>query len=176
MFYDAGFTINGNCGLINSGPEFRVPFGSESEERQEFFTKMCLENTVYLKTGGDCYEDWSDYRDEILKKAQGAYLLTVVWAQIANILIRKTTVASIFDWYRMTSNTFMLWSILSEIVVIVILVYVPGLNTVFLMDGPDPRHAACAVWIIPLLLMWDEGRKWICRKYKNGTIYKMTVF
>ena len=114
VFYDAGFTINGDCALINSGSEFRISFSEQTQERQLHFINMCMENSVYQKTGGNCWEDWSDYREEIMKKAQGAYLLTVVWAQIANVLIRKTTVASIFDWYRFTNNRFMLWSILSK--------------------------------------------------------------
>jgi hypothetical protein len=56
------------------------------------------------------------------------------------------------------------------------LAYIPGLNSVFLMSAPRPVHAACAVWVIPLILGWDETRKWICRKYPDGWVRKYSNF
>jgi len=169
-YYDQGFTLDG---LIGSGIGYRSEWSKLDSERKEYFTKLCEENTVYH---GDCQEGFVKYRAETLAMAQGAFLLTVVWAQIANVLIRKTQIATIFSYERMFSNKFMLWSILSEIVVIVVLVYVPGLNSVFLLGAPRPKWAACAVWIIPLLLGWDEGRKYLCRAYPQGWVNKYTNF
>jgi len=77
---------------------------------------------------------------------------------------------------RFFGNQFMLWSILSEIVIIVIIVYVPGLNSVFLLEAPSSVVASCAIWIIPLLLIWDEARKYICRLYPDGWVNKNTNF
>lgn len=173
VYYDYGFTLDS---LIGSGIAYRDDWTDLNDERIEFFTKMCQGNAMYMATGGDCMQEFVDYRVEILAIAQGAFLLTVVWAQIANILIRKTQVASIFTYERLLGNRVMVWSILFEIVIIVMLVYIPGLNSVFLLGAPKPKWAACAVWIMPFLLIWDETRKWICRKYPDGFIMRNTNF
>ena len=169
-YYDQGFTIRS---LIGAGLNYRNDYASLDSERKSFFDNLCDQNTVYR---GDCGQEFVDYRVHTLAMAQAAYLLTVVWAQIANVLIRKTQIASILEWKRFTQNTFMLYSILAEIVIIVIIVFVPGLNTVFLLAAPTPKWAACAVWIIPLLIGWDEARKWICRRYPDGFISKYSNF
>jgi len=176
VYYDHGFNINS---LIGSGIDYRTDWADMSDERKTFFANMCINNSVYLKdhTGADaCQQEFKTHLVELLAVAQGAFLLTVVWAQIANVLIRKTQIASIFTYERLFTNRVMLYSILSEIVIIVVLVYVPGLNTVFLMDGPLPKWASCAIWIIPLLLIWDETRKYLCRKNPGGWIAKYTNF
>jgi magnesium-transporting ATPase (P-type) len=173
VFYDYGFTVST---LIGSGLNYRDDYSSLPHNRKDFFDKMCRENSDYMDSHDKCGQDFVDYRLEALADAQTAFLMTVVWAQIANVLIRKTQVASIWEWDRITKNTFMLWSILAEIVIIVILCYVPGLNTVFLLAAPRPEYAACAIWIIPLLLCWDETRKWLCRKYPDSKFRKYSNF
>jgi magnesium-transporting ATPase (P-type) len=64
----------------------------------------------------------------VLTKGQTAFLMTVVWTQIANLLIRKTQVASIFNAPRLLKNRIMIYSIAFEVILICLLVYVPGLN------------------------------------------------
>ena len=177
VFYDYGFTLDG---LVGAGIGFRTAYEDLSAERQEYFSEMCAKNTYYLNTyeggGNNCTDEWATYRDHVQSMAQGAFLLTVVWAQIANILIRKTQVASIFEYKRFFENTFMLYSIAFEILLICFLVFTPKVNEVFLMAAPSPKHAACAVWIIPLLLIWDEVRKWLCRSDPNGWFNKYSNF
>jgi magnesium-transporting ATPase (P-type) len=55
--------------------------------------------------------------------------MTVVWTQVANVLMRKTMKASLWD-FGIKSNRQLLWCILSMIVLIILLVYIPGLNEV----------------------------------------------
>ena len=50
------------------------------------------------------------------------------------------------------------------------------LNAVFLLGAPDPKWAACAVWIIPLIIFYDEFRKIICRTWPNGWVRWATDF
>lgn len=175
VFYDNGFTISS---MIGSGIGYRYEYSKLSEERKEFFNEMCQENTYYRETypNANCESDWASFRNDVLSQAQGAYLLTVVWAQIANILIRKTQIATIFTYDRFFENRILLYSILLEIVIIIPIVYIPGLNTAFLLGAPSPKHAACAVWIIPFILIWDEARKYLCRKDPKGWVARNTIF
>ncbi len=174
-FYDYGFTLDN---LIGSGIGWREPYHDLDNDRTKFFDELCQKNTYYQEhEDATCDgEQFYDFRQEVLAQAQAAFLLTVVWGQIPNILIRKTQIASIFTWKRISENTFMNKSIIFEIVLIIMLAYIPGLNSVFLMSAPRPVHAACGVWVIPLILGWDEIRKWICRKYPDGWVRKYSNF
>jgi sodium/potassium-transporting ATPase subunit alpha len=174
VFYEYGFTLDT---MIGSGMGFRQNFDTLESERKEYFVDLCHKHTWYHEhEGGDCEHDFADFRSMVLSNAQGAFLLTVVWGQVANILIRKTQIASILTWERMTSNRVMLWSILSELVIIILIIFVPGLNTFFLMGAPSARAATCALWIIPFIIMWDETRKWLCRRDPKGWVHRMTVY
>lgn len=171
VFYDYGFTIPD---LIGAGIDYRTDWTDLNSERQDFFADMCNNNAKYIDENlGNCQQDFVDYRKECLDYAQGAFLMTVVWSQIANVLIRKTQLASILTYDRMFKNTLMLWSILSEIVLICILVY--GVGPAVFLRG-DSEYASCAIWIIPLLIGWDEIRKWICRTYPDGWVKRYTSF
>lgn len=168
-----GFSFNS---LFNAGMDWRTPYHELSDARATFFTNLCMNNAKYLLTGGNCQEDFVSYREKALAEADAAFLLTVVWSQIANILIRKTQTLSIFSKIRMLGNQVLIWSIAAEILIICGLVYIPGLNTVFLLDYCRPYIAASGVWIIPLLIIWDEVRKFFCRKNPEGFLNKYTNF
>jgi sodium/potassium-transporting ATPase subunit alpha len=170
VFYDYGFTLSS---LLDSGLSYRENWADLNSERQDFFTKMCHNNQQYMDTGDNCQQDFVDYRVECLAYAQGAFLMTVVWSQIANVLIRKTQVASIFTFQRLFSNHMMIYSIIFEIGLIVFFVY--GIGEVFLLKG-DSLYCSVGVWIVPLLLIWDEVRKYICRIYPGGFIHKYSIF
>lgn len=176
VFYDYGFTIKS---LLGAGLQYRDHWDDLTNERQKFFEKMCQNNHEYYnpdKPIKQCHEDFVQYRDDALKDAQTAYLVTVVWAQIANVLIRKTQVASILSIERLFTNRMMCYSIILEIGIIVFLVYCPGVNSFFLLAAPPPHYAACAVWIIFVLLVWDEIRKYLCRRDPGGWFRKYTNF
>lgn len=172
VFYDYGFTFDS---LIGAGIEYRAKYDDLGDERQDFFTRLCEENTEYDK---DCTdgEEFLKYRLEALAGAQTAFLLAVVWSQIANIIIRKTQIASVFTWDRLLGNKQMNYSVLFEIALIIALTHIPGLNSVFLLTFPKPMWGVCTIWVIPLLLIWDETRKYICRKYPDGWIRKYSNF
>lgn len=170
VYYDYGFTLDS---LLNSGLEYGVDWSELSDERQEFFGKMCLNNSDYIATGGDCQQDFVEYLKEALAYAQGAYLMTVVWSQLANGLIRKTQVASILTWDRFFGNHAMLYAMAFEIGVICIFIYPAG--DAFLMKG-DSLYCSVAIWIIPLLIIWDEIRKFFVRRDPQGWVAVYTTF
>lgn len=174
VFYDQGFTVST---LMHTGVDWKVHFADLTPKRQDFWHDICVNNTVYHEQNptGDCKEDFFTYRENALQVAQAAFLISVVWGQIGNILIRKTQVASILNWERLTKNSFMLYSIVFEIALILALMYIPHVNTVFLLQAPSIIKSTCGLWIIPFILLWDEGRKGWIRCYPRGCIARFTT-
>eukprot|EP00388_Colpodella_angusta_P033907 GDKK01030849.1.p2 GENE.GDKK01030849.1~~GDKK01030849.1.p2 ORF type:complete len:108 (-),score=23.17 GDKK01030849.1:389-688(-) len=99
--------------------------------------------------------------------------MTVVWSQLANGLIRKTQIASILTFERFFGNRAMLYAMAFEIGLICIFVYPVG--DAFLLKG-DSVYCSVGVWIIPLLLIWDEVRKFFARRDPEGWVAKYTSF
>jgi hypothetical protein len=69
--------------------------------------KMQLAN--FSAASAKCGTSFFDFRIEALAKAQSSYMITVVWGQIGNVLIRKTQSASILTNKRFFGNKTMLW-------------------------------------------------------------------
>ena len=65
---------------------------------------------------------------------------------------------------------------MSEILVILIFVYVPGINHAFYLYSPDEIPATCALWIVPFIVIFEEVRKYLVRHNRGGCVEKMTVF
>ena len=168
-FQDHGFQLND---LIGAGPQYRDLWNStafqNNTERVNFFTYMCGNNTYYqdnyVKTlGKNCKQDFKDYLIKILAIAQSAFLITIVWCQLACLFIRKTQVASIFNWFRIKSNLTIFYAILVEIALICLFIYTPGFNNALLLEQVPPKLASTALWGIPFFLLFDELRKLLCR-------------
>jgi magnesium-transporting ATPase (P-type) len=132
-------------------------------------------NRVEMPNGGNCEQKFMDWILDILSVSQSAFLMTVVWSQIANLFIRKTQIATIFSWERLTKNKAMYWALLSEIAIICIVVYVPGLNHALLLTNVPPIYASTGLWIIPFIILWDEIRKWLCRRDPEGWFAKYSI-
>jgi len=166
VFYDYGFTIDT---LVGAGVNYRDSWNStlNNTERREFFSSMCQHNSYYqinmVPQGKNCEQDFKDYLVFILGIAQSAFLLTIVWTQIACIFIRKTQVASVFNAYRLSSNKAIYYGILSELCLIVLFVYCPGFNNALLLAHVPAKYASTALWGIPFFILFDELRKLICR-------------
>lgn len=78
---------------------------------------------------GQGFDDYVCYRIEALRHSQGAFLLTVVIMQIANAFVWRTKVASCYT-HKM-NNHHLHFAFLVEFALIMIIIYVPGLNTAF---------------------------------------------
>lgn len=106
---------------------------------------------------------------EILAQAQAGFFLGIVMIQIANIICCKTRTRSLFQ--HGLRNNVVLMAIFVEASIVVLLVFTPGLQTVFGTSPPIPGYA----WLIPLPFMaflfgYVELRKAWARKYKTGFI------
>lgn len=73
-------------------------------------------------------------------------------------------------------NKALLKSILFEMVLILLLVYVPGLNTFFTLTTVESKYACSALWFLPLFFVFDEFRKYQIRQDLNGLWAKLTLF
>eukprot|EP00300_Choanocystis_sp_HF-7_P008250 c15808_g1_i1.p1 GENE.c15808_g1_i1~~c15808_g1_i1.p1 ORF type:complete len:897 (-),score=261.85 c15808_g1_i1:81-2771(-) len=161
VFVRHGFSAGS---LFGAGEDYSVHYDKLPEKRQRFFEKMCHKNRTYLQTGGNCENEFFDFRVDVLGEAQAVYLLTIVWGQLANILVRKTDVSSIFTWKRLMGNTVMLQSIVSEIVLIVIICFVPQVADGLDLRVPDVVGSFIGSWVVVLVILWEEVRKLIVRR------------
>lgn len=179
VWYDYGFDAQSLMGL---GLGIRLAWTELDDERKNFFGNACINNKIYLrdevmKYGKDCKQDFMDHLVYILAVSQSAFFMTVVWGQIANIINRKTQISSsVFDLKRLLTNHVMNLSIIFEIIIVNILIYVPGFNHALMFDHVDPKWASCALWIIPLMILWDEIRKFLCRLNPKGFLAKYSNF
>jgi len=221
--------------LTDAGLEYRFKYENMHGDRQAFFRDLCWKNRFFevinatsgeiLKAGmpwydydkreyvnyagtceGDGPTDFRAFRIHCLERAQSSFMLTVVWGQIGNILIRKTTFSSIFLckpvkkfvkddkgklkmdndnnpitedhlFVRLTDNVEMLWSVLFEFFLILVLLWVPGFNNVFGFRSIGVEEAVIGLYALPWLVVWDELRKWYIRYVGNkGVIADWTVF
>lgn len=167
--------------LVGAGSDYRTSWASLGAERKTFFRGLCDKNTVFLQGVANRCSDanqpaFSAFREETLMVGQSAYLMTVVWLQIANVLVRKTARSSIFSWARLTGNAFLNWSLVSEIIIIFMLVYIPGLNSAFYLGIVPGEFVFCGLWAFPIIIAVDELRKWIARAYPDSTLAQWIIF
>ena len=95
--------------------------------------------------------------------AQGAFFITVVWCQIGNIIIKKTKIESIFNLKRLLSNKAIFYSIIIEFMLLMAIIYIPGLNKAFLLSNVPAKWFFFGIWIMILIVFLDEAMKFLCR-------------
>lgn len=114
-------------------------------------------------------QEWSyEDRKKLETLAQSSYYATVVTVQIADIIICKTRRLSII--HQGMTNHMLNFGILFEISITMVILYVPFFNS-FLYTQPVPW----VMWIpgIPfaiLIILLDELRRYLIRKYPNGWV------
>ena len=166
IFYDYGFTI---YDLMGMGPSIRDSWDVIQYRPQirDYISNLCRNNDVYqlnyVPLGKNCQQDFKDYVLVVLAIAQSGFLMTIIWSQIANIFIRKTQISSIFTATRLFTNKWIYGGVFVEIILIIVVVYVPGINKSFFLATVPARYASVGLWTLPLFVFGDEIRKWICR-------------
>jgi len=157
--------------------------------------------------GARCGQHFFYFRTFVLSRAQSSFMVTIIWGQIGHILTRKTQMSSIFGFFqknihvldeeaskeagkevhkaatvsvwRLTDNRMMLYSILQELITIILLVWAPKFNAVFLLEQITVQEAVVALWILPVIVLWDEVRKFLIRldpKKEKGIVGRITYF
>lgn len=177
VLLDKGFSWNRIFGL---GLQFRESYDDLNDERKQYFTESCRENNIYLSgrdpnLGTICTTEFATYRQNTLAQLQATYFITLVWAQVANIFNRKTFTESILSWHRLTNNRQMLGAVVFEIGLALSLIYIPGLNDIFLLQSIKAEYLFIGIWYIILLIFLEEIRKFFVRLWPNGLISKLTT-
>jgi len=103
----------------------------------------------------------------LYRSATGIALAAVVMTQIGNLFAQRSEIVSIFKMPLFRNK--MVWiGILSEIVIILMFVYLPFFNN-FIGTGPfDIKYWPLLVAMIPSLIVTDEIRKWVLRTRKKS--------
>jgi magnesium-transporting ATPase (P-type) len=90
-------------------------------------------------------------------------LAGIVASQIGNVFACRTERESVFR-AGFFANRLVLWGIATELVIITFLIYMPSLQRVFGLAPLAIKEWAFLFIFAPLLLLIEEGRKWIGRR------------
>jgi magnesium-transporting ATPase (P-type) len=90
-------------------------------------------------------------------------LAGIVASQVGNVFACRTERESVFRAGLFT-NRLVLWGVVTEIAIITSLVYVPPLQKVFGLAPLTIKEWSFLLIFPPLLLLMEEGRKWIKRR------------
>jgi magnesium-transporting ATPase (P-type) len=90
-------------------------------------------------------------------------LAGIVATQVGNVFACRTDRESVFR-AGLFANRFVLWGIASELAIIAVLMYTPFLQKVFGLAPIGAREWAFLFAFAPLLLLLEEGRKWLLRR------------
>eukprot|EP00455_Lapot_gusevi_P025446 TRINITY_DN2678_c0_g1_i3.p1 TRINITY_DN2678_c0_g1~~TRINITY_DN2678_c0_g1_i3.p1 ORF type:complete len:141 (+),score=2.90 TRINITY_DN2678_c0_g1_i3:112-534(+) len=138
---------------------------------------LCLANTKYTGSCADV-DQWFEYRKVTLQRGQAAYFLHLVWGQFGNIFCRRTQVNSGIAWKRMKANPQMLFGMLFSLCLAIVVVYLPGLQSVCQVDPIRIEYMFTGVWMIPIYIAGEEIRKYFIRRDlpRHNLLYRMAVF
>lgn len=102
------------------------------------------------------------YTTEACKYAQTAYFIGIVICQICNLFACKTRKLSVIS--QGSSNTFLLFSITTEIILVILLTFVYPLNVGFgFRDNIFMHYGTAALPFAMFLIVVDETRKYYIR-------------
>ena len=118
--------------------------------------------------GQGCFDIWTrEEQDEIIKRAQTSFLVSIVVVQIGGIFICKTRLLSLFT--QGVKNKVLIAGVIQEIVLIALLVYVPFLHDVFGTRNLRAVHLLPAIPFAIFIIFYDETRKFFMRRGdRNG--------
>lgn len=114
-----------------------------------------------------CFELWTPYRQRrALRSAQTAFFIAVVVAQVFTLFACRTRVVSVIP--RLFDNACVWFALLAEIVVVVIIVYVPPVANALHVVPISWKYWMPAVPFGFFIVFYDEIRKWFIRKHVDN--------
>jgi sodium/potassium-transporting ATPase subunit alpha len=115
-----------------------------------------------------------DYRNLALRKAQTAFLATIVICQIGCGIACKTRMNSIVS--QGFRNTVFNYGVFQEICLILALVYVPFLHAAFGTEPLEGPEWGIGVPFAIAILCYDESRKYLIRTFPDSLFKRMFYF
>ena len=117
----------------------------------------------------------------VIRQVQTSWYITVVLSQFANIWMCKTRQMSLFQ--HGIQNPMTVYGVTIEIMILMLIVFVPGLQDVFNTNGEkvmsSNEYALYFVpWVGTLVSLWVfcESRKYWTRKYPTGKVAKLLMW
>jgi magnesium-transporting ATPase (P-type) len=138
----------------------------DDNERLQFFCGLMYENDYWMKYASEFIaKGWTfaDFRTQVLKQAQSAFLFTICMGQIANGLCVKSHLQSLFVCGLKNKNLAL--SFVFEIALIFLICYAPGIQDVFGTASFNIRFVGLSLVIIPTMIIVEETRKWFARNF-----------
>ncbi|KAG8712443.1 hypothetical protein FRC11_000131 [Ceratobasidium sp. 423] len=133
----------------------------------------------YLQRNGVPFSDlvlgfgnWPTLDNEKLNKAQSVYFFTLVIMQWGNLLATRSRKLSIFQ-HKPSGNWYIFPAMICALVIGIFFSYVPFFQKTFLTRGVPVEHYFLPVAFGLGLLLLDETRKFMVRKYPNGVLAKL---
>jgi len=120
-------------------------------------------------------QHWTyDARQDLKFAGQSIFFISIVVCQIFNIIQSKTRIVSVF--HHGCTNKIIIFAILSELILTVVLVYVPYINETLKF-----REVRGEWWLLSLpfgiiILGGQELRKYLVRRYKTGFVAEELYF
>jgi len=151
--------------LHGAGPHIRDSWSSLNSERRLFFTKLCLTQGVYINDDGTCDNDkFEDLRILCLNQAQAAYFIILVVGQVGNCLSMRTRHRTLLSPKRLMTNSRLLLWLFVGLLLSIMIVTIPMLNTCFNFSQPPVEPVSRSLWVFPAVLFFGEMRKTIGRR------------
>jgi len=107
-----------------------------------------------------------DTRMGYLRQAQTSFLISIIVAQWTDVMICKTRVLSVFQ--QGMSNFVLNIGLLEELLLGMVLCYVPAMNTAFKTASIDIEMWCYGIPFAILILVYDEVRKALLRAERRG--------
>lgn len=128
------------------------------------------DNDPILWSDGSVRYD-SDDQLLILQRAQSAYWVMLVTAQMAHLLMTKTKVMSVFR-YPLFANPLTLWALAIELCLLLLIVLPPSSHIIFGTNTFPPIYALLVLLAPLLMLAVTEAQKYVLRTRPNGFVAK----
>lgn len=120
-------------------------------------------------------QEWNySSRKDLELTCHTAFFTTIVVVQWADVIISKTRRNSVFT--QGMSNWFLNFGILFETCLAAGLQYTPGLNYGLRLRPMNFTWWLCGVPFSLLIFLYDEGRRYLLRKYPGGWVERETYY
>ena len=141
--------------------------GDEAIDMRLFYQDVPLSKfgRCVFDSVGQHYDGPVCYRIEAIRHAQAGYLLGHIIMQIINGVSSRVKLESVFK--HRFSNWPMNWGYFIEIIVILILLYVPGLNSAFQVRALRFEHWVPCLGMFIVFLAYDEFTRLLIRTVKK---------
>ncbi|CAB4062745.1 ATP1A [Lepeophtheirus salmonis] len=120
-------------------------------------------------------QDWTyEERKQLQYSCQAGFVFTIVLCQWITLIAARTQKLSIFQ-YGM-GNWTLNFSIIFETILIIVIIYIPGLNNGLQFRGENPVSWFSAIPFMLCLFGYDEIRKAYIRRHRDSWIEEETAF